>query len=487
MADTTHTILDAYPDYEATIGIEVHVQLKTQTKIFCSCPNQFGQAPNSNICPICAGHPGTLPVLNRKAVDYIVMAGLATHCNITTVSEFSRKHYMYPDLPKKYQITQGDKPFCQEGYINIENEDGSTKKIRIMRMHLEEDAGKNLHATQTESFVDLNRAGTPLIEIVTHPDIETSAQARAYLQQLRSIVQYLGISDANMEEGSFRGDINISVKKRSAKQLGTRTEMKNINSFKFITQAIEYEIQRHIETLEAGGKITQETRLWDTKENKTVFMRSKEDAHDYRYFPDPDLPVVIIDKEWLARLKSDIPELPHEKLVRFKSEYGLSAYESEILTGSLELATYFESTVKVCKAPKPTCNWILRDLLAYMNEHKLELENLKITPEMLGELVIEIEKGVINSKIAQDVFLEMAQSGKYPSIIIQEKDLKQIGNESELEAIVIEIIKANPDVVKDYVGGNQRVFAFFVGQAMKATKGKGNPAMLQELLKKNLK
>lgn len=487
MAEKTHTVLDAYPDYEATIGIEVHVQLKTQSKIFCACPNQFGQEPNKNVCQICAGHPGTLPTLNKKAVDSIIMAGLATNCTIATVSEFSRKHYNYPDLPKNYQITQGDKPFCQEGHIVIDLEDGSQKTIRIMRMHLEEDAGKNLHATPTESFVDLNRAGTPLIEIVTHPDIENAVQARTYLQRLRAIVQYLGISDANMEEGSFRGDINISVKKKSAQKLGTRVEMKNINSFKFITQAIEYEIQRQIEKLEAGGTISQETRLWDTKDNKTVVMRSKENAQDYRYLTDPDLPVVMIDKAWLKRLKAEIPELPHEKLGRFQSEYNLSLYEAEILSGSIDLAQYFENTVKACKAPKQVSNWILRDLLAYMNEHKLELEHMKITPEMLGELIIEIERGVINSKIAQDVFLEMALSGKYPSIIIQEKDLKQIGNESELEAVVLEIIKANPDVVKDYLGGNQRVFAFFVGQAMKATKGKGNPSVLQELFKKNLK
>lgn len=486
MTQKVSSILDAYPLYEVVIGIEVHVQLKTQSKIFCSCPNQFGDTPNRNICPVCTGQPGTLPSLNRKAVDYAIMAGLATHSSIPRLSEFSRKHYTYPDLPKNYQITQGDRPVCLEGYIPVEKADGTIKKIRIQRIHLEEDAGKNLHGIGGESYVDLNRTGTPLIEIVTHPDIASAQEAKSYLQNLRTTVQYLGISEANMEEGSFRGDINISVKKKTAKEFGTKVELKNLNSLKFIGQAIEYEIGRQIEMVERGEKVKQETRLWDTKENKTVFMRSKEQAQDYRYFTDPDLPVLIIDDEWLKRMKEDLPELPFDRYTRFKKEYSLTPYEAEIVTGDRELADFFEEAAKKAKAPKQVCNWMLRDILGYMNEHKMSLSEIKVTADMLAELVIEIEKGVINSKIAQEVFAEMQESGKYPSIIIQEKDLTQIGSADELDAVVREVIASNPKVVADYKGGNERSFTFFVGMAMKATKGKANPQLLQELIKKHL-
>lgn len=486
MTQKIMTALEKYPEYEATIGIEVHVQLKTNTKIFCSCPNHFGDEPNKNICSVCTGQPGTLPVLNRKVVDAAIMAGLGTNCSISKVSEFSRKHYMYPDLPKKYQITQGDRPICKNGFIPIKLIDGSIKHIAIERIHLEEDAGKNIHATDVESFVDLNRAGTPLIEIVSCPDISNAYEANAYLQGLRSIIQYLGVSDVNMEEGSFRADVNISVKKKNIDKLGTRAELKNINSFKFIGQAIEYELNRQISTLEEGGKLAQETRLWNTKEQKTMFMRSKEVAQDYRYFADPDLPLVYIDEEWIKRMRACIPELPQQKAARFKQDYKLTDYEIDILVANQELAAYFEAVVKHSHLPKPAANWILRDLLGYMNDKKLTFENFIIKPEMLAELVIEIDKGIINSKTAQDVFIEMAATGKYPSIIIQEKDLKQIGSEDELEAIVKEVIVANPTIVADYKAGNERVFPFFIGQAMKSTKGKGNPKLLQDLLKKYL-
>ena len=485
----THKVaaaLDRYPEYEATIGIEVHVQLKTNSKIFCSCPNQFGDTPNKNICVVCTGQPGTLPVLNRKVVDSAIMAGLATNCKISKVTEFARKHYMYPDSPKNYQITQSDRPICKQGFVPIRLEDGSIKHIALERIHLEEDAGKNIHATDTESFVDLNRAGTPLIEVVSAPDIANAYEANAYLQGLRLIVQYLGISDANMEEGSFRADVNISVKKKSAKELGTRIELKNINSFKFIGQAIEYEIERQISTLEEGGVLHQETRLWDTKLQQTAFMRSKEVAQDYRYFVDPDLPLLMIDDEWIARMRSLLPELPFAKFERFKNEYGLTAYEADILVSNNVLAAFYEAVVNRSHLPKQAANWILRDLLGFMNERKIDFENLKVTPDMLGELLIEIDKGVINNKTAQDVFIEMAEVGKYPSIIIQEKDLKQIGSEAELEAIARDIIEKNPTIVADYKAGNERVFAFLVGQTMKATKGKGNPKVLQDLLKKHL-
>ena len=418
--------LSRYPEYEATIGIEVHVQLKTESKIFCSCPNKFGEQPNTNICPVCTASPGVLPVLNKKAVEYAIKAGLATNCSIAKISEFSRKHYTYPDLPKNYQITQADKPICENGFIEI-NVGGVSKKIRIQRIHMEEDAGKNIHATDTESFVDLNRAGTPLVEIVTHPDISSADEARDYLMQLHAIVQYVGISDANMEEGSFRADVNISVKKRDSEKLGTRVEMKNINSFKFIGQAIEYEIERHIGILDDGGKITQETRLWNTKDQKTVFMRSKEDAVDYRYFTDPDLPLLIIDEDWVSRIAKTIPELPHQKIARFVKEYGILAYDAEILAETIELGNFFENAVKRCNEPKQVSNWMLRNLLGYLKEHKLSLSECKVKPDMLAELIEEIVKDVINSKTAQDVFNEMAETGKYPSIIIQEKDLRQVG------------------------------------------------------------
>lgn len=486
MTQKNPSILDEYPLYEVVIGIEVHVQLKTASKIFCSCPNHFGDSPNRNICSVCTGQPGTLPSLNRKAVDYAIMAGLATHCTIPKLSEFSRKHYTYPDLPKNYQITQGDRPVCQEGYIRVEREDGSIKKVKIQRIHLEEDAGKNLHGIGGESYVDLNRAGTPLIEIVTHPDISSAAEARAYLTNLRTTVQYLGISEANMDEGSFRGDINISVKKKTDTKLGTKVELKNLNSMKFIGQAIEYEIQRQIEMIERGEKVKQETRLWDTKENKSVFMRSKEQAQDYRYFTDPDLPVLIIDDEWLERMRDELPELPFDRYSRFKKDYALTPYEAEILTGDRELADYFEEAAKKSRAPKPVSNWVLRDILGYMNKHKLPLSELKVTADMLAELVVEIEKGVINSKIAQEVFAEMQENGKYPSIIIQEKDLTQMGSSDELDALVREVVAANPKVVADYKGGNERSFTFFVGQCMKASKGKANPQILHELIKKHL-
>jgi aspartyl-tRNA(Asn)/glutamyl-tRNA(Gln) amidotransferase subunit B len=471
--------------YETVIGIEVHVQLNTQSKIFCSCANQFGTLPNANICPVCSGQPGSLPVLNRRVVDNAIIAGIATNCKIARVSEFCRKHYTYPDLPKNYQITQGDRPICVDGYVPIEREDGTTKKVRLMRIHIEEDAGKNLHTNTGESFVDLNRAGTPLIEIVSMPDISSSFEARAYLQRLRSIMYYLGISDVNMEEGSFRGDVNISVHKKGT-PFGTRVELKNLNSFKFIVQAIDYEVERQIELLEEGGKVEQQTRLWDTKKQETVVMRSKENAFDYRYVPDPDLPLLVVDDGWVARLKQTIPELPHFKFNRFQNEHGLSAYEASNLVESPELAEYFEAVVTHCKLPKLASNWILRDLLGFMNQNKLELQDLKITPSMLAELIIEIDKGVINSKIGQEVFLEMAQSGKYPSIIIQEKDLRQIGGIDELQSVVDHVIAEHPNVVQEYKNGNSKLFPFLVGQAMKATKGKGNPIVIQELMRKQL-
>jgi aspartyl-tRNA(Asn)/glutamyl-tRNA(Gln) amidotransferase subunit B len=481
-----NNILDRYPEYEAKIGIEVHVQLNTKTKIFCFCPNQFGEIPNKNICPICSGYPGTLPVLNKKVVDHAIMAGLATHCDISKVSEFARKHYRYPDLPKNYQISQSDKPICTEGYVPIDLPDGKEKRIRLIRIHMEEDAGKTIHEADDVSYIDLNRAGTPLIEIVSHPDIANNYEAKAYLMRLRAIVQYLGISNANMEEGSFRADVNLSIKTKESEKLGTRVELKNINSFKFIGQAIDHEIERQINILQEGSTIHQETRLWDERKQKSIFMRSKEESLDYRYYTEPDLPLIAVDSAWLERLSKKIPELPHQKYHRFQEKYYLNAYEADILVGKIEFAQFFEKTVELCKKPKQVSNWILRDLLGYLKEHKTSLEQSNITPELLAELITIIEQGVINIKVATNVFIEMTKTGKYPSVIIDEKNLKQIGSPEELEKIVLEIINANPKVVANYKAGNKKVFTFFIGQAMKTTSGKGNPKILQELFKKHL-
>ncbi|MBX9830600.1 Asp-tRNA(Asn)/Glu-tRNA(Gln) amidotransferase subunit GatB [Candidatus Babeliales bacterium] len=486
MSAQTKDVLEKYPSYQATIGIEVHVQLKTKSKIFCGCSNNFGDEPNSNICQVCAGYPGTLPVLNKKVVDFAIMAGLAADCTITPKTDFARKHYMYPDLPKNYQVTQDDNPICQNGHITIELEDGSEKQIRILRMHMEEDAGKNIHTTLGTSLVDLNRAGTPLLEIVSQPDIATAQEARAYLMRLRSIVQYLGISDADMEKGSFRADVNVSVKKKEATQLGTRVEVKNINSFKYIGQAIDYEIERHITMLETGETMRMETRLWDSKNNKTFFMRSKEETADYRYFTEPDLPLIVIDDAWIENLRKQLPELPHHKLARFQKEYGLSGYETAILVDTQERADFFEAAAKAGAPAKPIANWMLRNLLSFLNESKLSLTESPVTPHHLAALVNEIEQGTINNKIAQDVFAEMAATGKMPAIIIEEKDLKQVGSSDELEAIVKKIVEDNPDSVAKLKAGQDRVLGFFVGQVMKATQGKANPVVINELLKKYL-
>lgn len=480
------SVLDKYPEYALNIGIEVHVQLNTKSKIFCSSSNQQCKNPNSCICNICAGYPGVLPVLNKKVVDHAILAALATNSYINNISSFARKHYFYPDLPKGYQITQGDEPICQDGYIPIRLEDGTTKKINLIRIHMEEDAGKNIHAAGTnESFVDLNRAGTPLIEIVSYPDIESTYEAKAYLRAVHQIVTYLGISTGNMEEGAFRADTNISVRKKDDPELGIRCELKNINSFKFIGNAIEYEIERQIDLLESGGTVAQETRLWDTAKKVSKLMRSKEEAADYRYFPDPDLPLVEINDEWISRVEKLLPELPHEKFERLTQEVGLSPYEAEILVDNKELADYFEKACTLTQS-KHLINWILRDLMGYLKEHKLNLTQCKITPERMAQLIELLDKGIINAAAAKEVFELVAQTGQAPADVVKEKGLEQIGSVDELEAIVKEIIAHNPAQVEQYKSGKDKMFGFFVGQAMKKTQGKGNPKIIQELLKKHL-
>lgn len=480
------SVLNRYPQYEAVIGIEVHVQLTTASKIFCSSPNHASVDPNNNICHICAGYPGVLPVLNATVVEYAVRAGLATNCHIAPHSSFDRKHYFYPDLPKNYQITQTFEPICSQGFLQIRLEDGSSKKIRINRIHIEEDAGKNIHANSSnESFVDLNRAGTPLLEIVSEPDISTAYEAKTYLKALRSIVQYLGICSGNMEEGAFRADTNISVRKKGETKFGTKCELKNINSFKFIGDAVEHEIERQIELLEEGGRVRQETRLWDTKNKRTIVMRSKEVAADYRFFPDPDLPAIDLDDAYIADIAKNMPELPDAKLQRFCTAYGLTVYEADILIDDQELANYFDTAIQYTKS-KQLINWILRDLIGYLNEHKITLLNCKVTPQSLAELVDLIDTGKINNHAAKEIFAQIAAHGGKPIDIMQAKGLEQMGASQELEQLVQSIIAQHPQQVGEYRGGNPRLFGFFVGTVMAQTKGKGNPKIIQELLKKHL-
>jgi len=481
------SILDKYPEYEATIGIEVHVQLSTKSKIFCQCNNGVCEAPNVNICDICCGYPGSLPVLNRQVVDCAILAGLAAKCSISRMCYFDRKHYFYPDLPKDYQITQQFEPICTQGQVPIRLSDGSTKTVRLSRIHMEEDAGKNLHSAQSdESFVDLNRAGTPLLEIVSQPDITSAEEARAYLKMMRHIVRYLGISTGNMEEGAFRADTNISVRKRGATELGTRCELKNINSFKYIGDAIEYEIERQISLLKQGECVRQETRLWNTRTHETVTMRSKEEVADYRYFEDPDLPVIEINEEWVARVQKTLPELPFEKLDRLCQEYGISPAEAEILIDDVELANYFEAARRA-SGSKQVINWVLRDVMGYLNEEKIALIEFKVKPEQLASIVEMLESGAINNRGAQEVFKAVARTGGDPQGAVKELGLEQVSSVEELDAIVQAVVEENTAQVAEYrSSGNERMFGFFVGAVMKKTGGRANPSVVRELLKKHM-
>ncbi|MBP6892479.1 Asp-tRNA(Asn)/Glu-tRNA(Gln) amidotransferase subunit GatB [Candidatus Babeliales bacterium] len=481
-----HGTLAKYPDYRMDIGIEVHIQLKTQSKIFCSCSNELTDQQNKNICQICTGYPGVLPVLNHQVVEYAIMAGLGTNCQISLTSEFDRKHYFYPDLPKNYQITQNNFPICKNGYVMIRLEDGNEKKIRINRIHIEEDAGKNTHSDLTgESYVDLNRTGTPLLEIVTEPDIENAAEAKAYLKALRLIAQYAGISDCNMEEGSFRADTNLSVRKKTSDKLGTRCELKNINSFKFIADAIEYESERQILALQAGEKIRQETRLWDNKNRKSLPMRSKEDLADYRYCTDPDLALVQITDTHIANVAKTLPEMPYAKFHRYIKEWNLSAYEADVIVSEFAFTVYFEQAMNIYPK-KSIVNWFLRDVIGLTNEQKIELKDCKVTPEKLAKIVQMVDDNIINNAVAKEVFESVATTGTNPEDIVQQKGLKQIGSVEELEKIVLQVLQENPALIEQFKSGKQNVFGFFVGACMKASGGKGNPKIMQELLKKHL-
>jgi aspartyl-tRNA(Asn)/glutamyl-tRNA(Gln) amidotransferase subunit B len=468
--------------YETIIGLEVHVEMNTNSKIFCGCSTEFGAPPNTNVCPICLGHPGVLPVLNREALNKAIKAALALNCQIATESKFDRKNYFYPDLPKAYQISQFDKPIGQNGYIEIEV-NGTTKRIGITRVHLEEDAGKSNHAEDgSHTLVDFNRVGVPLIEIVSEPDIRTPEEAKAYLEKLKAIMQYCEISDCKMEEGSLRCDANISLRPWGQEKFGTKRELKNMNSFSNVQRALEYEQATQAEMLERGEEIRQSTLRWDDAAKKTVIMRSKEDAHDYRYFPEPDLVQLEIDEAWIQEIKSTIPELPLAKKNRYISELGLPAYDADVLTASKRVADFFEATVASGADPKAASNWIMGEVLGYLNQNNLEISELKIQPAQLGAMIKMIEEGKISSKIAKDVCKEMLETGKDPEKIVEEKGLVQISDEGELAKIVEEVIAANPKSVEDYKAGKDRALGALVGQVMKATKGKANPGVVNKLI-----
>lgn len=472
--------------YEAVIGLEVHAQMLTESKIFCGCSTRFGSEPNTQTCQVCIGMPGVLPVLNRKALEFAVRSGLAMNCSISSYSRFARKNYFYPDLPKGYQISQYELPICEHGHVDIFVE-GERRRIGITRIHMEEDAGKNIHeGGGNYSFVDLNRAGVPLMEIVSEPDIRTPVEASEYMRKLRTILRYLGVCDGNMEQGSLRCDANVSVRPAGSGELGVKVEMKNINSFRFVEKALEYEIKRQIRTLEEGGKIIQETRLWDPSTGTTQSMRTKEEAHDYRYFPEPDLVPIMVDQKWIDEIRASLPELPDAKRERFISEYGLPEYDAELLTSEKATADWFEDAVKAGANPKSVANWMMGELMRLLNEENKTIEECPLEPEQLAEMLKLIDNGTISGKIAKTVFEEMYRTGKSADEVVREKGLTQISDESALEKAVDEVIAKHPAEVERFRGGDEKLIGFFVGQVMKATRGKANPQMVNEILKKKL-
>ncbi len=472
--------------YEAVIGLEVHAQLLTNTKIFCGCSNKFGANPNTNVCPICLGHPGTLPVLNKKVVEFAILAGLATECTINEKSILARKNYFYPDLPKGYQISQFELPICENGNIKVVLKDGTKKRISIKRIHMEEDAGKSIHDFGEDTHIDLNRCGTPLIEIVTDPDIHSAEEAILYLTKLRQIVTYLGICDGNMDEGSFRCDANISIRLRGEEKLGTKAEVKNMNSLRNVEKAIEFEIERQIDLIEDGHRIVQQTLLWNADLNKAFPMRSKEESHDYRYFPDPDLLPVVVNDYWKKEIQSRLPELPEVRLKRFVEEIGLPRYDAEVLTASKECADYYEEVIKHTNDYKAASNWIMTEVLKVINEQNISFAQFTMKSEYLANLINLINDKTISGKIAKDIFPDMISTGKNPQEIVKEKNLVQISDTSLIETAIDKILQANPKDVQDYLAGKEKVIGFFVGQLMKETKGKVNPASANELLKSKL-
>ena len=471
--------------YETVVGLEVHVELSTNTKIFCSCANAFGGEPNTHACPICTGMPGVLPVMNEKVVEYAAKAGLALDCEIANFSKMDRKGYYYPDLPKAYQISQFDLPICNHGKVTI-NTGGIEKDIRILRIHMEEDAGKLTHDGTSGSKVDYNRCGVPLIEIVTEPDMRSADEAKDFLDKLKSIIEYVGVSDCKMEEGSLRCDVNVSVRPVGQEELGTRCEMKNVNSFSSAYKSIIYEAKRQIELIEDGETVIQQTRRWDDEKGKTFAMRGKEEAHDYRYFPDPDLVPVVLTDQQINEYKNAIPELPEAKRNRYVADLGLSEYDASVLTSSKYIADYFETALKSYEYPKKLANWVMGDLLSILKEEGTLIEDLDSDPMLMAQAMKLVDDGVINVTVGKSVFADAYKSGNSPSQIVEEKGLKQISDTGALEKMVKEIVAANPKPVADYKAGNKKALTFFVGQMMKATKGKANPKVVNELVIKEI-
>ena len=472
--------------YETVIGLEVHVELATKTKIFCACSTAFGGAPNTHTCPVCTGMPGSLPVLNKQVVEYALAVGLATNCQIHQYCKFDRKNYVYPDNPQNYQISQLYLPICHDGGVEIETADGK-KIIGIHEIHMEEDAGKLVHDEWEDcSLVDYNRSGVPLIEIVSEPDMRSAEEVIAYLEKLRQIIQYLGASDCKLQEGSMRADVNLSVREVGAEKFGTRTEMKNLNSFKAIAHAIEGERERQIELIEAGRKVIQETRRWDDNKESSFTMRSKEDAQDYRYFPDPDLTPVVISDEWIAEVKARQPELRSEKLERYKKEFDIPDYDAQIITNSKHMADLFEAATAICKKPKKVSNWLMGETLRLLKENNMDPEDLSFAPENLAKLVDLADAGTVNSSVAKEVFEQIFKENVDPEVYIEEHGLKTVNDEGALKATIEQIVSENPQSVADYKGGKKKAIGFLVGQTMKAMKGKADPASVNKILKEIL-